>query len=158
MLHKNYIMTRINANIPMVCLSDQLLLNELGEITRILDSVKNRIEKNQSFNDIPESFRLGTGHMKFFYNKCAFILLRYSRLRTEYLNRHNKQYSPDHFEETKIRYEFIEAIRPDLCNIWQATEEENNLIKQRILERSKTYKKHTYKGDVINDWSNFLNI
>jgi deoxyribonuclease (pyrimidine dimer) len=152
-------MTRINANIKFKYLSDQLLRNELGEITRILTSVEQRIINEKHFNDVPKDFTLNTGHMKFFYNKCAFIIDRYIRLRIEYLNRTGNRYSPQHYEETIRRYTFIDLKKPELCNLWDATEHDNTLIKKRILERSKAYKNnHTYYGTIIENWSEFLKL
>ena len=150
-------MTRINGNIPIAKLSDQLLLNELGEIGRILYNVEKRIEKERKFDDIPSTFRLGTGHMTFFYDKCLFIYFRYLNLRREYCFRFGQKYSMAHDCEMYNRALRIEFGNPDLYNDWQANDEDNNLVLERIYERSKKYKtKHTYRGVIINDWFKFL--
>ena len=150
-------MTRVNANIPMHKLSDQLLLNELGEITRILYNVEQRINKEQDFNNIPESFTLGKGHMTFFYDKCKFIFARYLKLRGHYFNRNGKDYSEEHLIETLSRCEFIKVLKPELYNDWVATSQDNKIVLDRIYERSKGYKKqHTYYGKPINNWHRFL--
>ena len=72
-------MTRINL-IPVQKLSDQHLLAEHREITRIATLVK---KPNANLKNIPEKFCLGTGHVRFFYNKGFWLAARYIRLRDE---------------------------------------------------------------------------
>lgn len=79
-------MTRINANIPVKILSDEHLLAEHREIKRIPDSLKKSI-KSGSINKIPQSFKLGAGHVLFFVNKLQFVFNRYKEIHQECLNR-----------------------------------------------------------------------
>lgn len=147
-------MTRIN---PITRFSDQLLINALGEEPRILNSVLQRIEKGILFDDIPEHFTLGTGHNKFFFNKCKWIYSHYIDLRAEYYNRFGKDYSKDHLQEVTERYDKIFDSKPFLCNMWYPTSKDENIVLNRILERSKHYKRpHTYYGEEIKDWNKFL--
>jgi hypothetical protein len=150
-------MTRINVTYQ---LSDELLLNALGEETRVFNNVINRIQKNQPFNDIPNIFRLNKGHMTFFYDKCDYILKRYFALRYEYKKRFNKEYSLSHRKMVINRYRVIENFNSKLlCNNWEPTFEDENLVKLRILEKSKAYvKTHHYYGEPITDWKTFLKI
>ena len=82
-------MTRINLISPNE-LTDQHLFAEYREITRIFALVKAAQDKH-SINDIlakiPSSYRLGAGHVLFFYDKLAFIEDRYFRLKDEVLAR-----------------------------------------------------------------------
>lgn len=83
-------MTRINSNIKPSVLIDQHLLAEYNEITRIalIDFNKTHV--------IPITFRLGAGHVKFFYDKQKFLHERYLLLRNELVNRNisvNSDYS-----------------------------------------------------------------
>lgn len=73
-------MTRINVGVEPFELPDKLLLAEHREITRIPNMVKRGRVK---MDGIPERFRLGTGHVKFFYNKLQFLRSRYVGLYAE---------------------------------------------------------------------------
>ena len=149
-------MTRINI-IPIPKLSDQLLLNALGEETRILEKVVARIEKKKSFSDIPPSFRLGIGHVRFFYNKCEYIFERYLLMRAEYMLRYGKPYSIDHLYLNQNRVDLICNLTPNLYQNYKPLKNDVRLVLDRIYERSKGYKKvHTYKGKEIKDWKEYL--
>jgi deoxyribonuclease (pyrimidine dimer) len=149
-------MTRINI-IPIEKLSDELLLNALGEETRILQGVVSRLEKNKSFNDIPNNFKLGAGHVKFFYNKCEYIFERYLLMRAEYMLRYGKPYSFDHLYLNERRKDFIKERAPNLYNDFKPSKMEERLVLDRIYERSQGYTKtHHYKGKEIKDWKGFL--
>lgn len=151
-------MTRINLAIKPNQLSDQLLLNALGEEPRILTSVIARIDSNKSFDDIPSNFRMGTGHMKFFFDKCKLIFDRYCAMRDEYSKRFNKAYSEHHYNDVMEKYSYIENVHPELCNDYVASLSDRKLVYDRIMERSNGYKKaHTYYGDAISDWEEILN-
>lgn len=66
-------MTRVNL-VPPEELCDQHLLAEWREITRIPNSVLTGKLKPY---DIPETFRLGKGHVKFFLDKLGWLRGRY---------------------------------------------------------------------------------
>lgn len=72
-------MTRINV-IPPQELCDQHLLAEHRELTRI----PNAIAKGK-FNLLgqPEDYKLGEGHVRFFFNKLTFLKKRYDLLHQE---------------------------------------------------------------------------
>lgn len=72
-------MTRINLVIPKE-LTDQHLKAEIRELPRIFSLVLK--SKKQSVN-IPVSYKLGTGHVKFFYNKLEWLHHRYLALLRE---------------------------------------------------------------------------
>jgi len=149
-------MTRITP-IPMTKLSDQLLRSAIGEEPRILYSVLYRINVGKSFNDIPSKFTLGTGHMTFFFNKCEYIFHHYLLLRQEYVQRFYKRYSIEHLSTQTDRYAKIAVLRPDLCQNYVIPQEAIDIVLNRILERSKEYKQHTYYGKPIKNWKKFLN-
>ena len=73
-------MTRINSAIDPKNLTDQHLIAELRELPRIFTAVNKRIEQGKYFNDIPKEFALGSGHVKFFYDKLKFLNLRHTIL------------------------------------------------------------------------------
>lgn len=82
-------MTRINLIDPKD-LTDQHLFAEYREITRIFVQVQTALTKYPATSvlaKIPPSYRLGTGHVLFFYDKLAFIERRYFILKDEVIAR-----------------------------------------------------------------------
>ena len=119
-------MIRINSAINPKNLTDQHLLAEIRELPRIFTAVNKRISQDKSFNDIPEKFTLGTGHVKFFYDKCGFLASRHVALRSEYLDRYGKQYD---FDPNKS------VVLESLFNDYTPTQEEKELLIERISTR-----------------------
>jgi hypothetical protein len=73
-------MTRINVGVHPKDLTDKHLIAEHREIKRI----PNCIAKGKyNMDGIPDTFKLGTGHVKFFYNKLLYLKLRYEKLYNE---------------------------------------------------------------------------
>lgn len=79
-------MTRINLTLVSE-LADQHLMAEYRELPRIFGAVRKRVAEGKKFNDIPSDFRLGAGHVKFFYDKCGFLFLRQQEIIEELLER-----------------------------------------------------------------------
>lgn len=76
-------MTRINL-VPPAELCDQHLLAEHRELTRI----PNVVAKGKfSLEGQPTRYKLGTGHVKFFFDKMQFLKRRYEALHDECLSR-----------------------------------------------------------------------
>ena len=115
-------MTRINSAIPPKNLTDQHLIAELRELPRIFTAVGKRVEKGTGFEDLPDRFTLGKGHVKFFYNKTLFLQRRHAILRKEYSKRFNKDWK----------------FKPEWSHEWQTyipTELERLLLIDRISTR-----------------------
>ena len=127
-------MTRINANIPPAELCDSHLLAEHREITRVANTIKSG---RAIIKDIPKQFTLGTGHVKFFYNKLGFIKKRYNLLYNECVARGFN---------IESKHNSFEDISPDLFKDWEPTEEANSIIRQRIKERLSKMKTIKYTG------------
>jgi hypothetical protein len=73
-------MTRINATIPPAALCDQHLVAEYREILRTTAlATKNPVDPSK----LPQHFTLGTGHVKFIYNKLKYIHSRLDQLRQD---------------------------------------------------------------------------
>lgn len=74
-------MTRINI-VPHRLLSDQHLLAELKELNQFCGSYRKshhafrRFHLNGKSDKLPTEYRLGTGHVKFFFDKFGYILQR----------------------------------------------------------------------------------
>ena len=115
-------MTRINL-IPPTELCDQHLLAEHRELTRIPNAVaKGKFHlKGQ-----PEEYKLGEGHVRFFFNKMAFLKRRYDELHTECKAR-----------GFKVQYIWPEALpsSPALWLDYQPTDAALEINRQRIQER-----------------------
>jgi len=116
-------MTRINVGIPPIELTGKHLIAEHREIKRIPNCISKGKYKMEG---IPDKFKLGTGHVKFFYNKLLFLKNRYIKLYEECINRgFNVQ-------------NYIGAwdnIPTELMNDYKPTDNDKKIIKQRIKER-----------------------
>lgn len=136
-------MTRINANLSVKLLSDEHLLAEHREIKRIPDSLKKAI-KSGSINKIPNTFRLGTGHVLFFINKLQFVYNRYIDIHNECLLRG--------FAVEDYSSNFISINDNLYWNDWKSSLEANLAIKERIIERvnNSTKKCFHYYGKQIS--------
>jgi hypothetical protein len=73
-------MTRINVGILPEELPSKLLIAEHREIKRIPNVVKSG---KFSLKNQPILFTLGTGHVKFFYDKLLFLRNRYNQIYAE---------------------------------------------------------------------------
>jgi len=124
-------MTRINT-VPPQELCDKHLMAEIREITRIPNTVKSGKAKVEG---IPETFRLGSGHVKFFYDKLGYLEKRYKQLYDECIYRgFNVQDNSGSFKGIPIR----------LMNDWTPTRESISLIKDRLEEKFKSMKNIKY--------------
>ena len=116
-------MTRINVGIPPAELVNQHLLAEHREIKRI----PNCIAKGRyNMDGIPDQFKLGKGHVKFFYNKLLHLKKRYVRLYEECIKRgFNVQ-------------NYIEAwsdLPEELMNDYNVKANDIRIIRERINEK-----------------------
>ena len=116
-------MTRINVGIPPAELGDSHLMAEHREIKRI----PNCINKGRySLDNKPELFKLGKGHVKFFYDKLFYLKRRYDSLYTECRKRgFNVQDYSSAWKDTPEH----------LMNDYTPTERDRIIIRQRIQER-----------------------
>lgn len=126
-------MTRINLIDPSK-LTDQHLKAEIRELNRIGSLVakyqvkpsfsKGKYSKEYLSAKLPSKFSLGTGHVKFFYNKGLYLHKRFTALREE-LN-HRGFYN---FYKFDFRNTWCEELYQD----WKPTEEDCEILKERIL-------------------------
>lgn len=115
-------MTRINL-VPPAELCDQHLLAEHRELTRIPNAVaKGKYHLTRQ----PTEYKLGEGHVRFFFNKMAFLKKRYDLLHAECKAR-----------GFNVQYIWNEDLPPDPA-LWQdyaPTETALALNRARIQER-----------------------
>jgi deoxyribonuclease (pyrimidine dimer) len=118
-------MTRINSSIDVKRLTDEHLKAEHREIKRMVSTYLKRRSMKNGFNNLPNSFRLGEGHVLFFVDKGKFTFERYIQLYNECLNRgfNITDYS-DNWKEYKTHF-----------NDYTPTLEEHGLLIHRITER-----------------------
>lgn len=113
-------MTRINAGIPVEELVDAHLRAEHRELKRIPNAIKSG---RYQLDNIPEAFRLGPGHVKFFYNKLKYLQNRYEQLYAECVKRgFNVTYFGDSFKN----------LPSQLMNDWQPTKQDSDIVRARI--------------------------
>jgi deoxyribonuclease (pyrimidine dimer) len=68
-------MTRINV-VPVTELTDKHLLAEYRELPRVFHAAQEWYKQGGDPADLPDTYRLGTGHVKFFYCRLQFCYLR----------------------------------------------------------------------------------
>lgn len=108
-------MTRINTIDPQHLL-DQHLMAEYREITRVSSLSKHTAQ--------PKQYTMGTGHVKFFYDKGLFLAERREELYYELVKRN---YNATWFEYT--------AHLPSLHNDWQPTAADHMISIGRLHEK-----------------------
>ena len=115
-------MTRINL-VPPEELCDQHLLAEHRELTRIPNAVA---KGKYHLKGQPAEYKLGEGHVRFFFNKLAFLKKRYDALHAECKAR-----------GFNVQYIWNETL-PDNPSLWldyEATEAALQINRERIQER-----------------------
>lgn len=122
-------MTRINI-VPVTELSRQHLIAEYKEIMRLpgnLSKSLNRKTKPFCKSEIPSEYKLGKGHVKFFYDKFQFLRNRFESLVAEMTRRgYNATYSDSS----------IFIVEDAYMGDYTPTEEALQINRQRIRERS----------------------
>jgi deoxyribonuclease (pyrimidine dimer) len=114
-------------------LADQHLFAEWREIKMVPASLRRSLKTksvDKVLASIPEKFTLNSGHVLFFYDKLSYLVMRYRRLYKELVKRGYKVpwQEPDPIFYEGIPKEFIRAI-------WWPTQEDGEIVKQRIREK-----------------------
>jgi len=123
-------MTRINV-VPVEELNTKHLVAEYREITRLpknLETSLNRKGKPFSISEIPPTYTLGTGHVKFFYNKMYFLKTRFEQLVDEMLRR---GYNPTYRDSS-----IFEQCDTAYINDYHPNDVDKEINRQRIQERN----------------------
>lgn len=128
-------MTRINV-VPVSELHGKHLLAEYRELPRVFGAAKKWHERGGDVADLPTTYRLGKGHVLFFYNHLLFCFNRQFALYGECIERgYNVKYDP-----AKARGGFLEAPE-HLFNDYKPTREALRLNRERIADRLATMRK-----------------
>lgn len=116
-------MTRINCGIHPTKLTRQHLIAEHREIKRIPNVI---VKGNYSLDGQPKEFKLGTGHVKFFYDKLLYLRNRYESIYTECVARgFNVTYYGDAWN----------GVPQELMNDYIPTLRDAEIVEERIKER-----------------------
>ena len=118
-------MTRINVGIKPEELSDKHLIAEHREIKRIPNCIK---KGRYNMDGQPNQFKLGKGHVKFFYDKLLYLWCRYNDIYDECIERG--------FNVTAY-HEAFNDMPEELCNDYVETERDRKLLLERIAEKTK---------------------
>jgi deoxyribonuclease (pyrimidine dimer) len=126
-------MTRINLVEPHQ-LKDKHLMAEYRELPRIFTAVLKLQAQGKTPADvtIPDHYVLGTGHMRFFYNKISWLRRRYVLLEIELTNRGFKL-DENLFEKIYIGAAYIER---NWCSDYTPRPEDIYLNMVRLCKRS----------------------
>ena len=126
-------MTRINVGVDPSELNTKMLIAEHREIKRIPNTIKSGKAK---IGNIPSQFTLGTGHVKFFYNKILYLKKRYLYIYQECIRRE--------FNVTDYSNSFCD-IPDNLMNDYIPSIRDRNIVLARIKER--VYESSTKKSN-----------
>ncbi len=116
-------MTRINYGLHPAELHRKHLQAEKYELTRIPTTIKSGKAR---VHGIPPDYRLGVGHVKFFYDKLKYLHKRYKALHDELISRgYNSTYDETIFQD----------LPEELYNDSIATAVDRHITKERVNER-----------------------
>jgi deoxyribonuclease (pyrimidine dimer) len=121
-------MTRINV-VPVEELCNKHLLAEWREMPRLAGYLKRSLNrKGKPFNkdEIPRSYLLGQGHVKFFYDKFLFLYKRHRQLTDELISRGF---------ELKYNSDKLRSVPKEYYNDWKPTKEDRFVNRMRIARR-----------------------
>lgn len=122
-------MTRINC-IPPAELTSQHLVAEYRELPRIFALVRAAIARGESPDDPrnPDAYRLGAGHVRFFYGRLGYLAKRQAALVAEMKAR---GFQPTFTDTGRLLDGFPKAW----CKDWQPTADALAANRARISER-----------------------
>lgn len=123
-------MTRINC-IPPAELSGPHLVAEYRELPRVFALVRAAIARGESPDDPrnPSEYRLGAGHVRFFYSRLGYLAQRQASLIVEMRAR---GYQPNFDNPESL----LEGLPEQWCRDWTPTPDAIALNAARIAERT----------------------
>lgn len=121
-------MTRINV-VPPEELAGKFLVSEYKEIVRVF-SLARKAQYEMHKVKQPKEYSLGTGHVKFFYDKLGFVSDRYDSLCKEMQDR-------GYVCNRVPKEELLQGIQKFMLFGYTATQEALALNRARIKERIK---------------------
>jgi deoxyribonuclease (pyrimidine dimer) len=131
-------MTRISVGVRAIELCDAHLIKERIELLRIPNAIKSG---KAVVKDIPRSFTLGVGHVKFFYDKLGYLQERYEELTAECIERD--------FNITDFSDSFLD-LPSNLCNNYEERDIDRKIVVERVNERLLGMKNLKYNREQID--------
>jgi len=120
-------MTRINV-VPVEELTDKHLLAEYRELPRVFALARKWYERGGDTSTLPKDYRMGEGHVKFFYDALWFCYERQASLYKECKNRgFQVQHQPDG--------SLIDWAPVAMLGGYEPTQEAIDINRARIYER-----------------------
>lgn len=116
-------MARVNIGVNPFFLADQHLIAESVEITMITGGL--RKNKYLIKSKIPETFKLGPGHINFFKDKILYLNRRLTEVNSEMICR-------GFYPGTKLD---LTEFPSSLLNDWEPSIDDTFIIRERIYER-----------------------
>lgn len=123
-------MTRINTVDPFDLL-DQHLFAEWRELPRIFALARYWAD-NGKRSEVPEDYRLGAGHVRFFYDKLQWLAFRHAILTSELQARGYKLGS---YDEQREYLTWLKDNYPDLWNGWEPSTDAHRINLGRLQEK-----------------------
>lgn len=124
-------MTRINTIDPFDLL-DQHLFAEWRELPRIFALARYWSDSGER-SKIPDSYRLGTGHVRFFYDKLQWLAFRHAILTSELLARGYNL--GNGYIELGEYIGWMKAEYPQLWNGWEPNAEAHRINLERLQDK-----------------------
>ncbi|QJT71724.1 endonuclease [Shewanella phage Thanatos-1] len=139
-------MTRINLT-KVSTLSDQHLMIEYRELPRVLGLLDKHLAKGTKLSVIlkgkPTNYTMGTGHVKFFYDKLVFLKNRHLELVQEL---HSRGFSIQYVNPLQIE-KYPIALQQDYVPTPEAIAISQQRLNEKLAMRPKFYRMH---GKLIN--------
>ena len=123
-------MTRINC-VPVSELCDQHLIAEYRELPRVFKLARTDAE-------IPSTYRMGKGHVSFFYDKLAYLWERWLTLKDE-MQKRGFHVSSEHTSYV-MSIAFVTKLN-NLWNTWQPDQHALNTNRARLVVRMEGMRK-----------------
>ncbi len=143
-------MARVNVGVHPKYLSDQHLIAESVEITMITGGLRKNDYKIKS--SVPNTFRMGKGHINFFKNKLVYLKKRLEAVNNEMRRRNFNPGTKLNLDEFPKKYH----------NDWKPDMRSSMILRNRIVDRLKNplngkpgYEYHRYKSSKINNYDKF---
>lgn len=118
-------MTRINL-LSASQLADQHLIAEWRELPRVFSIVKKKLDEQKPIL-VWKHYTMGTGHVRFFYDKLLFLQKRHQELVKEAVKRG--------FKLSKTEKISLQAFPKAYCQDFTPSQEDLAISQQRIQEK-----------------------
>lgn len=128
-------MTRINCISPYR-LSRAHCHAEYRELPRIFTAVR---KANGLVGALPDTYRMGEGHCKFFYDKLLWLYNRYADLCKCLLTEHHYKLDLEMYCQIRKDAHTLLQEYPHLCNDWTPSCVDIDVNMRRLVERDEFF-------------------